>query len=138
MTGDRIYHGWSSSDAGAFSEEWLPSWTGGNADRLLQFFSDDAFYSAPAIRAGIIGSTALRRYFERLLAAFPEWRWTHERSLPLPAGFLNYWTARLTGAPDARTWMGVCVVQLQGRLITRNEVFFDRSPVIDHLRAAAR
>lgn len=122
--------GWDTAAAAAFRSQWLPAWTGGDADRLLSFYTDDAFYRDPAIPDGLEGKEALRGYFARLLARYPDWRWTHRNSLAVPDGFLNYWEARLTGAADSPSWQGVCVVQLRDRRIFRNEVFFDRPDVL--------
>lgn len=129
-----VSSGWDPAAAAEFCSDWLPAWTGNDPDRLIAFYSEDAFYSDPAVPDGIVGAEPLRAYFARLLAAFPDWRWTHRRSLAVPDGFLNYWNARLTGAADSPEWQGVCVVRLRGRRIFRNEVFFDRSLVLRHLR----
>lgn len=122
--------GWDAAAAAAFCSEWLPAWTGNDPDRLLTFYADDVFYSDPAVPQGVEGKEALRRYFARLLASYPDWSWTHRHSLPLPDGFLNYWQARLTGDGEAPAWEGVCVVRLRGSRIFRNEVFFDRSSLL--------
>ncbi|HYG47741.1 MAG TPA: nuclear transport factor 2 family protein [Allosphingosinicella sp.] len=119
--------GWDAAAAESFCSQWLPAWTGNDPDRLLAFYSEDAFYSDPAVPRGVEGREALRRYFTKLLGRYPDWRWTHRRSLPLPDGFLNYWQAHLSDDGDAPSWEGVCVVRLRGSRIFRNEVFFDRS-----------
>ena len=118
---------WDRDRAREFCRAWLPAWTGNRPERLLSYYSDDAFYSDPAVREGIVGREHLLNYFRKLLAAYPEWIWIHRRSLPVPDGFLNYWEARLNGAPDAPSWEGVCVVQIRGDLIYRNEVYLDRA-----------
>lgn len=126
------FDGLDAARAAAFCARWLPAWTGNDPGGLVAFYAGDAFYSDPALPDGIRGREALLAYFTRLLARFPDWEWTHERSLPLPAGFLNYWRARFTRVgPDVR---GVCVVQLREGLIVRNEVFFDRVPILPLLR----
>lgn len=128
----------SADEATTFCASWLPSWTGNDPERLLNFYTEDAFYSDPAVPSGLTGVAAIRPYFEKLLGAFPEWIWTHERSLPVEDGFLNYWSARLNAAVDAPRWEGICIVRLRGRLIFRNEVFFDRSPILTHLKVGGR
>lgn len=125
-----IADGWDAASASRFCAEWLPAWTGNDPDRLASFYTEDAFYSDPAVPRGIVGRDALLPYFGKLLAAFPEWRWTHLRSLPVPDGFLNYWQSSLSDAPDAPSWEGVCVVRLRGGRIFRNEVHFDRPDVL--------
>lgn len=119
--------GYDAGEAERFCARWLPAWTGNDPERLLSFYARDAFYSDPAVPAGLRGHDAMRAYFTRLLAAYPEWVWLHRRSLPVPGGFLNFWDARLTASADAPVWSGVCIVQLEDGLIVRNEVFLDRS-----------
>jgi hypothetical protein len=119
--------GYDTEQSYRFCARWLPAWTGNDPERLLSFYSEDAFYSDPAVPAGLTGHDALRSYFSRLLAAYPDWIWIHRRSLPVPDGFLNFWDARLSAAAVASTWSGVCVVQVREGLIFRNEVFLDRS-----------
>lgn len=117
----------NSAEAARFCADWLPAWTGGDADRLARFYSEDAFYSDPARPDGVEGRPALQRYFERLLGRFPDWVWTHDRSLPLEDGFVNFWTCDPgNGSPAFR---GVCLVHIRGGQIFRNEVFFDPAPL---------
>ncbi|MFN3943310.1 MAG: nuclear transport factor 2 family protein [Allosphingosinicella sp.] len=122
-----MFEGWSAEAARAFCERWLPAWTGNDPERLLSFYAADAFYSDPAVPLGLLGRERLMDYFRRLLAAYPEWVWTHRRSLPLRDGFLNFWDARLDASETSPRWSGVCVVQIGRGLIIRNEVFMDRS-----------
>jgi hypothetical protein len=119
--------GYDAGEAERFCAHWLPAWNGNDPERLLSFYSEDAFYSDPAVPSGLAGHEQLRTYFRRLLAAYPHWVWVHRRSLPVPEGFLNFWDATLTASANAPSWSGVCVVQIRGGLIFRNEVFLDRS-----------
>ncbi|PWE17501.1 hypothetical protein DDZ18_07460 [Marinicauda salina] len=128
-----IKSGCTADEAARFCADWLPAWTGGDADRLTAFYTDDAFYSDPAVPGGVEGRDALHRYFSKLLSAYPDWVWTHRRSLPVPDGFLNYWSATLSADPSAPRWEGVCVVRLREGRIFRNEVFFDRTELLRHL-----
>ena len=117
----------NAEEAARFCAGWLPAWTGGDAARLAAFYSDDVFYADPARPDGVEGRAALERYLERLLGRFPGWVWTHDRSLPLPDGFVNFWTCDPgTGAAPFR---GVCLVHIRAGLIFRNEVFFDPAPL---------
>ena len=113
-----------------FCARWLPAWTGNDPDGLAAFYTDDVFYSDPAFPAGLQGKAALLGYFRKLLARYPDWVWTHRRSLPLPDGFVNFWHARFPSAGEGGIGVdGVCIVQLRDGLIHRNEVFFDRTPL---------
>lgn len=123
--------GWSAEDAADFCSRWLPAWTGNHPDRLVAFYTDDAFYADPAVPDGLQGREAIHAYFSKLLRAWPDWSWSHKRSLPVPDGFLNYWHARVSPDPAAPDFEGVCVVRLREGQIFRNEVFFDRSRLLE-------
>lgn len=130
-----------SAEARDFAERWLPAWTGNDPERLISFYTDDAFYSDPAIPLGVRGRVELLAYFRRLLAHNPSWVWTHRGSIPLADGFLNQWHASIPVGASAVEVDGVCTVQLRSGLIYRNEVFFDRSALLaamGSVRAAAR
>jgi hypothetical protein len=122
--------------ASEFAARWLPAWTGNDPARLASFYSDDAFYSDPAISEGVNGKAELTAYFTRLLAHFPDWTWTQTASAPMPGGFLNYWIAQIPTPSQTLEITGVCTVRLRNELIERNEVFFDRSPLLAALSAA--
>lgn len=113
----------NATDAAEFCALWLPAWTGADPARLVGFYSPDAVYSDPARPEGVRGRRDLERYFGRLLPRFPAWVWTHDRSLALDDGFVNFWTCdpRNGAAP----FQGVCIVQFSEGLISRNDVFFD-------------
>jgi hypothetical protein len=133
MTDTHTVSAWTPDRARAFAERWLPAWTGNRPELLASFYTDDAFYADPAVPDGVRGQEELVAYFSRLLARYPDWVWTQRRATPLEDGFLNHWQAEIPVGGEVLTVHGVCVVQLRGELIYRNEVFFDRS---DLLRAA--
>jgi len=113
-----------------FAERWLPAWTGNDPERLVAFYTDDVFYSDPAIPLGIRGRARLLDYFRKLLARNPNWIWKHRGSIPLADGFLNEWHASIPDGNRVVEADGVCTVQLRGDLIYRNQVYFDRSALI--------
>lgn len=108
-----------------FADRWLPAWTGNEPDRLLSFYTNDAFYRDPTVPDGIYGFSQLREYFVKLLRANPNWVWLHREGIPLKDGFLNKWTAHIPVGTEAVECSGVCTVQIRGGLIYRNEVYFD-------------
>jgi hypothetical protein len=114
-----------ADEARAFAERWLPAWTGNQPERLAAFYSDDAFYSDPAIPAGVKGRGALVAYFSVLLARNPDWVWTQRGSIPIADGFLNLWHAAIPVGERRVEVDGVCTVQLRDGLIYSNQVFFD-------------
>jgi hypothetical protein len=123
------FEGVGVDDARAFAARWLPAWTGNDPERLLAFYDEQAWYADPAVPHGLTGHAALRAYFTKLLAANPSWVWTQVAATPMAGGFVNHWHARIPAVDRTVELEGVCLVQLAGDRITRNEVFFDRSPL---------
>ncbi len=123
------FEGFDAEKARKFTDEWLPTWTGNQPEKLAAYYTDDAFYSDPAIPDGVKGKEALLAYFRKLLAKNPNWIWTHTASTPLLDGFLNHWRAEIPVGSKLVVCNGVCAVQLRGRLIYRNQVYFDRTPL---------
>lgn len=121
----------NAADARAFALQWLPAWTGNDPGRLAAFYSEDAFYSDPAIPGGVRGKAALLAYFGKLLRVNPAWIWTQLEAIPMEGGFLNKWLARIPVGPREMECVGVCLVQFdEDGLIRRNEVYFDRSALL--------
>jgi hypothetical protein len=121
-------------EAGDFASRWLPAWTGNDPERLAGFYSDDAFYSDPAIPGGVKGKQALFAYFRKLLSHNPAWTWTQIEGVPLEGGFLNKWLAKIPVGDRILEIVGVCLVQLDERgLIRRNEVYFDRTLLLKEI-----
>jgi hypothetical protein len=124
------FDGLSEGEAKEFAARWLPAWTGNDPERLASFYSDDCFYSDPAVPDGIEGKEALRRYFAALLGGFPDWVWANTGAIPIPGGFLNRWHASIPVGGTVIECDGVCTVELRDGLIARNEVYFDRSALL--------
>ncbi len=118
------------SAAKRFAEKWLPAWTGNRPELLASFYSEDAFYSDPAVPQGIRSRAAVLAYFRKLLARNPDWVWTYRGSIPLADGFLNQWHAVIPVGERTIEVDGVCTVQLRNGLIYSNEVFFDRAELL--------
>jgi hypothetical protein len=83
--------------------------------------------SDPSIPDGLTGKPALIQYLSKLLTNNPDWTWTHTGSLPLEDGFLNKWRLDAPVGDRVIICRGFCTVQLRGKLIYRNEVYFDMS-----------
>lgn len=124
------FHGMDAAEARDFAERWLPAWTGNDPERLASFYTDDAFYSDPAIPSGVHGREELVAYFRKLLAQNPNWVWSHRGSIPIADGFLNFWHASIPVRDRIVEADGVCTVQLREGLIYSNQVFFDRSALL--------
>jgi hypothetical protein len=130
------FQGLNAAEARAFAERWLPAWTGNDPERLVAFYTDDVFYSDPAVPAGVRGREALLVYFRKLLARNPTWVWTHRGSIPMLDGFVNLWHASIPVGTGVVEVDGLCTVQLRGERIYANRVFFDRT-ALTQARAAA-
>lgn len=128
--------GYPAEQASLFAAAWLPAWTGNDPRRLAAFYTHDAFYSDPAVPDGIHGRDALTAYLTRLLARFPTWVWTQTASEPMRDGFVNFWRAQIPLDGSELELSGVCLVVLRSGLIARNQVFFDRSPLLEAAGAA--
>ena len=130
------FTGLTESEAREFASRWLPAWSGNDPERLASFYTEDAFYCDPAVPDGIEGRDALLGYFRKLLARYPDWVWTNVGAVPIEDGFLNRWHARVPDQGGAVEFDGVCTVQLRDGLIRRNEVYFDRTPLLAAARQA--
>ena len=127
---EAVFRGLTAEEAREFASRWLPAWTGNDPERLASFYTDDAFYCDPAIPRGVEGRAALLAYFTRLLGRYPDWEWTNVRAIPHEDGFLNVWHAHVPVEDGEVEFEGVCTVQLREGLIRRNEVYFDRTPLL--------
>lgn len=125
------FEGLGADEAVEFAERWLPAWTGNDPERLASFYTEDTFYSDPAVPDGVQGREALTAYFRALLARFPDWVWTNTEAIPMEGGFLNVWHATIPMEGELIVECdGVCTVQLRDGLIARNLVYFDRSELL--------
>lgn len=117
--------------ARAFAAEWLPAWTGNDPQRLADFYSDDCYYQDDSIPDGARGKPALLAHFARLLGQNPDWVWTQVEAIPMQGGFLNKWRADIPVRDRMISVVGVCFVQFDDHgKIHRNEVYFDRHPLV--------
>ena len=133
--GGSILNMMSKEQAKEFALKWLPAWTGNDPERLLSYYSDDAFYLDPTIPNGVEGKEKLRLYFNMLLSNNPNWVWTQIEGIPMEAGFLNKWHALMPVGPKNVECIGVCFVQFNGNgKIRRNEVYFDTKELISEIR----
>ncbi len=117
-------------DAENFCDAWLPSWTGNDPDRLIEFYSADAFYLDPTAKGGLRGHGEILPYFTRLLKNNPGWKWTHEEIIPTENGFVLRWKAVIPVREKEVIEHGLDIVEIDGGKIIRNEVYFDTLKLI--------
>lgn len=120
----------------AFCERWLPAWTGNRPDRLIGFYAADALYLDPARPDGLRGHAEILPYFEKLLAANPDWRWEVVEVIPTTRGFVAKWKATIPVGDRIVVEHGADIVEVEADRITRNEVYFDRMRLMAALRGA--
>nr|MDO8135276.1 nuclear transport factor 2 family protein [Candidatus Njordarchaeum guaymaensis] len=113
---------------------WLPAWTGNAPEKLIKFYSEDAFYLDPANKPGLKGHDQILPYFKKLLAANPNWKWEPLELFPTDAGFVAKWKATIPVGSEVITENGMDIVEVIGGKVTRNEVYFDRSSWLEALR----
>ncbi len=116
------------------SRRWLPAWTGNRPDCLIEFYAENAFYSDPANKTGLKGRAQILPYFKKLLAANPNWVWEAVEVFPSERGFTVKWKATIPVGSEVIIEYGMDIVEVDKGKVTRNEVFFDRSALLDVLR----
>ena len=120
----------TEKDASQFCDQWLPAWTGNQAQKLIQFYADDAIYRDPTKPQGLKGRDEIFDYFERLLNRNPNWRWTRQEVFSTPKGFTLKWLAEIPSSDGFVQIEGLDIVELNSQnKIIRNEIYFDPSPL---------
>src|SRR5262245_17009312 len=122
------------------AEEVLSAWNTQDVDAVLARYTDDLLYLDPNTRGSVSGRDAMRAYLTKL---FSRWTMTWEAGEIFPLdgadGVAIRWTGTLAlaGEEDSVAIGGLDLVILEGDLVKRNEVYFDRSPVAALIPAAA-
>ena len=117
-----------------FCEKWLSAWHGNRPGELIEFYSDDALYIDPANKTGLKGRDEILSYFKRLLAANPNWRWEPVEVFPIELGFVAKWKAIIPVGTEVITEYGMDIVEIERGRIRSNDVYFDRSSLLEALR----
>ncbi len=123
----------NENEAQALCEDWLASWTGNRPEVLLSFYADDVFYRDPGRPEGLHGREALTDYIRKLLAANPDWVWEAVEILPTEGGFCLKWRAAIPVGGGTLREEGLDIVEVTDGKIVRNEVFFDRTALLNAL-----
>ncbi len=118
-------------EARAFTDLWLPCWSGNNPSKLLAYYADDAFFLDPGRPAGIRGIEKLTAYFTKVLGHNPAWVWTQVEPIPIEGGFMNRLEARIPVGDKIVACSALCFLQFNSDgKIRRNEIYFDRTELI--------
>ncbi len=122
------------------SDHVLSSWNSQDVERVLACYTDDLAYLDPNTQGPVIGREAMRAYLTKL---FGRWTmtWKGGELFPLEGtdGVAIRWSGTLAPAGESRSVeiSGLDLVILDGDLVTRNEVYFDRSPLASLLAPAS-
>lgn len=122
----------NKKEAQAFCEKWLAAWSSHDAKHLLGFYAPEAFYRDPGRPDGLSGHDELAIYFEKRLRANP-WVWNVEEVIPTENGFVLKWRAIIEFEEIEHEETGLDIVDVEGGLITRNEVYFDRAAIMNRV-----
>jgi len=121
-------------DIVTFCQNWLTSWTGNNPEKLISFYSKTAYYQDPANPKGLKGQGKLFPYFKKLLAANPKWIWRMTEVYPTEKGFILKWKATIPVNSKEIIEYGMDIVEFEVDKIIRNEVYFDRTELLNLLK----
>ena len=117
-----------------FCDKWLSAWEKNRPEHLIGFYSGDALYIDPANKEGLKGRDQIFPYFKKLLAANPNWKWEPVEVFATDIGFIAKWKATIPIGAELITEYGMDIVEIERGRITRNEVYFDRSSILEALR----
>lgn len=118
-------------------ERFLEAWTAQDVERVLAFYTDDVVYLDPNTHGVVNGADKLRRYLPKLFAAWTmTWAVREVRPLTGEDGCALLWRATFALADDDRVLEadGMDLVLFREGKIARNEVYFDRSPLLELMR----
>ncbi|MHA1770464.1 MAG: nuclear transport factor 2 family protein [Candidatus Thorarchaeota archaeon] len=116
-----------------FCRKWLDAWTGNQPEALLEYYTDDAVYIDPANRDGLKGKDAIRRYFVKLLDVYRDWVWKPIDVFPTDRGMVVKWDCTIPIGTRIIDETGMDLIELEDGKISRNEVYFDRTRLVEAL-----
>ncbi len=122
------------TEAEKFCNNWLPAWSGNDPEKLIGFYAPDSHYSDPTVKKGLNGHGEIFPYFKKLLKNNPDWRWYYKELFPNEKGFLLKWEAVIPVGDKMIMEYGMDIVEIDHNRITRNEVYFDTSDLVDAIR----
>jgi ketosteroid isomerase-like protein len=114
------------------AKELLRAWNSQDVDQVVTRYTEDVVYVDPNTRGEVEGAEALRKYLGKL---FSGWRMTWELKdaylFEDHNGCAVMWHASLRRADGERAVEvdGMDLVIMEGDLVKRNEVYFDRAVI---------
>lgn len=114
------------------AKELLGAWNSQDVDQVVARYTADVAYVDPNTRGEVRGAEALRKYLSKL---FSSWRMTWELKdaylFEDQKGCAAMWHASLRRGDGERAIEvdGMDLVIMEGDLVKRNEVYFDRAVI---------
>ncbi len=120
-----------------FSVHFLDCWTSQDVGSVLSCYTDDLVYLDPNTRGEIRGGDAFGRYLAKLFSAWRmEWKFRDAHPHLNGDDFTLLWRGSFMKPGGGITVEadGMDLVQVKDGLITRNEVYFDRSALAELMK----
>lgn len=119
------------TDYQTFINKWLEAWSNKSTNDLLKFYDEDAIYLDPYTKKAITSRQKMKNYFTAIFKSFQEWEWKSLEVLETYTGCVVKWKAIFLINSDKIEIIGLDIVDIKSSKITRNEVYFDRSKLIN-------
>lgn len=120
----------STPELEALAERFLDAWNSQDVDRVLDCYTPDVVYRDPNTRGNVVGADSMRRYLNKLFAAWTM-TWTarelHAFRDREGAALLWHATFRRPGQAFVVETDGMDFIALRDGRAFRNEVYFDRT-----------
>ena len=112
------------------AEHTLRAWSRQDVEEVIACYTSNLIYLDPNTQGPVQGSNAMRHYLTRLFKQWDmNWRLKEANLFASGDGCAILWEATLkrVGGNVEAIINGMDLVMMQGELISRNEVYFDRS-----------
>lgn len=113
----------------AIKERFFGAWNSQDVESLVACYTEDCVYLDPNTRGEVRGREAMRRYLRKLFVAW-DMHWSLKESFPLEdidgAAALWHASIRRPGGSQTIEADGMDLILLEGDLVKRNEVYFNR------------
>ena len=112
------------------TDSFLAAWNSQDVDRVAACYTENLVYKDPNTRGEIRDRDSFKRYLTKLFGAW-KMTWSTREGFPLKEmdGYAFLWHAVIK-SPDEKNSVeidGMDLVVMEGDLICRNEVYFDRA-----------
>ncbi len=120
----------TKSQLTAIAERLFDGWNHQDVEAVVACYTEDLVYRDPNTRGAVRGADAMRRYLRKLFGRW-EMHWALRELFPLADadGAAALWHASFSkpGGGQTAEADGMDLVLLDGDLVKRNEVYFDRA-----------